>query len=364
MKWHPDKHKDCNKVEAEKKFKEISEAYQVLSDTEKKASYDNHGSEESQNNSFSNHSDIFEAFFNSQDFVNKESFFNEGFMNANTNTNAHTNVNNRFSNNNNNNKNKSVVSNTLIKINILLKDLYYGSKKKVTVQLNSKCNNCNGKGGEIIICQSCNGHGIINKTIMVGLGVMQRIQSVCNICHGNKYIIEKKCINCNGKKIINKDRSFMITIDIGCDVNDKKIFQNSGHEDENGNKGDLTFQFIVEKHPLFQIKDKNLIFHKDILLEESLIGTNIEFKHINEEKIMYFQDSIIRDNSYIIIKNKGLPYQNRPNNYGDLVIIYHIIYDKIDFDDNVKEGLKQLLSKNKKEFSHCYKASLLQYNYN
>jgi DnaJ-class molecular chaperone len=347
IKWHPDKHKENDKIEAEKKFKEISEAYQILSDPEKKNNYDNYGSSEENNQQqFTNHNDIFEAFFRNQDFMNQESFFNDGFFNNSNNSHNSHNLHNTQKN-----KNKNNISDTLIKINISLKELYYGSKKKISIKLNTMCIDCEGKGGIIMNCNQCNGYGIIIKTVVLNYGTVQRIQKTCDHCKGHKIIIDEICNSCHGKKIIIKEKSFIITIDAGCDLSDKKRFENSGHENEYGYKSNLLFEFILEKHKYFNIKNKNLIINQDILFEKSLIGTNINFEHINGEKINYFQNSIIRDNSYIIIKNKGLPFKNKKNIYGDLIVVYKLIYDKIDFDENISKRLKNIFSDNEEDIN-------------
>ena len=356
IKWHPDKHKEETKVKAEQKFKEISEAYQVLSDSEKKRNYDQYGNEEgnlqgpsfSSSNAGMNPHDLFKAFFNGNQFGSAESFFNDGF----------------FSMNNSHHSSRPIpkVNDSLLKINISLHELYFGAKKKVSIMLNIRCNDCQGQGGIINNCDHCKGNGIINQTKMVGPNMIQRIQIICPQCHGHKQIIKKQCELCKGKKLIGKERSFMIMIEEGCDLNEKKIFPQSGHEDEYGNKGNLIFQFILEKHPYLEVFHKNLIFHQTISLEESLVGKNVELKHINGEIIRYFQDSIIIDGSYLVIKRKGLPFKNKKDTFGDLLVYYHIKHDKISFDQKTKDSLRKLFQLNDTENIPIQEASLLQKN--
>jgi DnaJ-class molecular chaperone len=354
IKWHPDKHKEETKDEAEKKFKEISEAYQVLSDIEKKRNYDQYGNEEGnlQESSFSSSSggmnprDLFEAFFNGNQFGSAESFFNDGFFSIN--------------NARRSSRPTAKVSDSLLKINISLHELYFGAKKKVSVVLNIRCHDCQGTGGVIGNCNHCQGMGLINQTKMIGPNMIQRIQTVCPQCHGNKQILKKQCESCKGKKLIGKERSFMITIEEGCDLNENKIFHKSGHEDEYGNKGNLIFQFILDKHPYLEVNQKNLIFHQTISLEESLVGKNVELKHVNGENIRYFQDSIIVDGSYLAIKKKGLPFKNKKDTFGDLLIYYHIKHDKISFDQKTKKALRKLFQLEEHENVPIQEASLLQ----
>ena len=354
IKWHPDKHKEETKNEAEKRFKEISEAYQVLSDNEKKRNYDQFGNEEGNPHgpSFSSSSagmnphDLFEAFFNGNQFGSAESFFNDGFFSIN--------------NGRRSSRPTPKISDSLLKINISLQELYFGAKKKVSIMLNIRCGDCHGQGGVIGNCNHCHGMGMIQQTKMVGPNMMQRIQSVCPQCQGNKQMIKKQCESCKGKKLIGKERSFMITIEEGCDLNEKKIFPQSGHEDEYGNKGNLIFQFILDKHPYLEVFQKNLIYHQIISLEESLVGKNVELKHVNGENIRYFQDSIIVDGSYLAIKKKGLPFKNKKDTFGDLLIYYHIKHDKISFDQKTKKALRKLFQLEEHENVPIQEASLLQ----
>ena len=216
VKWHPDKNSE-NKEVAEEKFKEISEAYQTLSDSIKRSQYDNFGSNRNNVNNFTNPRDIFSNFFGNNSFdtnFTNNSFFNEKFEK--------------------NNSNK--IGDTIIKIESSINDIYFGSKKKITVTVNHLCIDCNGKGGITSRCIGCNGNGFTIHVNKLGPSIVQKIQRTCQMCNGTGNIIEKICTKCNGKRLIKKEKSFIITIEKGSSFNDKKIFWDSGNHNVNGDK--------------------------------------------------------------------------------------------------------------------------------
>lgn len=321
IKWHPDKNSE-NKEFSEEKFKEISEAYQTLIDLKKRKEYDNYGSNRNNNFNFQNPRDIFSSFFNNNAFNNSfnDSFFNERFEKK---------------------SNFSKIEDTIIKIECSLKDLFFGSKKKITIKLNHLCIDCNGKGGNSYQCSLCSGNGNITRINKLGPNMIQKIQQKCQVCNGTGNIIEKICTTCNGERLISKEKSFIITIEKGSNFNEKKIFKESGNHNINGSKSDLVFLIIYDYNSSYTFDKKNLIFYKEVSFEESLIGKNIVINHIDNSEIKYFEESIIKDNSFSIIKNKGMPIKNT-NNFGDLIVVYKIKKYKNKFTKEIQDQLNNI----------------------
>ncbi len=323
IKWHPDKNPD-NKEESEQKFKEISEAYHVLSDPQKKEIYDKYGEEGLKNSGgfneeqFNSADDIFKMFFGRNSPFEDNVFFEK--------------------------KNLKKSDPKIVGIPFTLKESYNGSKKKVTLKIKKICGECNGLGGtNTKVCSDCNGNGVkvINRN--VGPGMVQRIQTICNKCSGNKKIVENICKSCNGNKIIIEDKQFILSLNTGVQNEDKRIYENSGDQLPGENVGDVIFIMKEEKHNLFTRVGNDLIYNHSITLGDSLVGATVSFNNINDEKITFKEDNIIKFNSYSIIKNKGMPVPNSNNNFGDLYIKYNIIYPNKTLSHSDKDAIKKIL---------------------
>ncbi len=317
--WHPDRNKD-RLEEAEKKFKEISEAYQVLSDTEKRAAYD---SERSSNESFFQKTHPPTPNFNPHDLFNM--FFNNNVSDP-FHRNFHfPNVNIHQQQQQNNTKRKGTTK--IDNLHLSLKELYLGGKKKITTKIFDICQNCTGQGGfNIQSCGNCQGNGIIRKVNVLGPGLIQSTQSMCHQCSGSGKIVESICPQCTGKKLIVVLKSFIVDLPPCAKDNDKFIFEREGNASEDGGeRGDLIFLLKETPYSKFERKENDLYYTYDLLLGDSLIGTTIQFEHLNGQNIRYFESGIIQSNSMRKILNLG--YLDRPTNtYGDLYIIYNVKY--------------------------------------
>jgi DnaJ-class molecular chaperone len=339
VKWHPDKNPN-NIVEAEAKFKEISEAYQVLSDPQKKEIYDNYGEEGLKNEGgmgggqgFNSPEDIFKMFFGgggASPFSNH--FEGNGFFDS---------------------QRSSIKKSEpkVINIPVSLKDLFTGSKKKITLKIKKICTNCSGFGGlDMKTCNGCNGKGIKIINRMIGPGMMQRIQTSCQDCNGSRKIPSTKCNICSGNGVNLYDKEFVLIIEPGCENNAQKGFENEGDHLPNEEKGDVVFIIKEEQNSKFTRIGNDLVYYHNILLCESIIGAEISFDHINGTKIIYKEDKMIEKNSYTILKNKGMPSKDH-NKLGDLYVVYNIMYPNKKITENEKELLKRILPYNEPSYN-------------
>ena len=268
VKWHPDKNPD-NKEESEKQFKEISEAYQVLSDPQKREIYDNHGEDGLRNdgnmggNPFNSPDDIFKMFFGGGRSPFGSNFEDDFFQNV-------------------SNRHNKKTDPKIINIPVTLKEFYCGSKKKVSLKNKCLCKKCNGYGGlNMRQCHDCGGKGIkiINK--MIGPGMIQRIQTHCSTCNGNKNISEQKCNICNGEGKEIMEKNFLLVIEPGCINNEEKIFRNEGDQNLNEEQGDVVFILKEEKNNAFERIGDDIIYNHSITLGDSIVGINITIELIN-----------------------------------------------------------------------------------
>jgi DnaJ-class molecular chaperone len=319
VKWHPDKN-PTNKEEAEKRFKEISEAYEVLNDTEKRSIYDRHGLEgiKGLQNGGGGHSpdDIFRAFFGGMGFDGG------GFHQQEIKTEP-----------------------KMVEIPVSLKELYNGCKKKITLKIKRLCLECNGEGGsDFKMCYDCDGQGVKIINRMIGPGMIQRIQSPCNSCKGLKKNALKTCTFCNGNKIKIDEQSFLLIIDPGSFEGETKIFEEMGDELPKERRGDVIFVIKEANNTIFTRVGDDLVYNHNITLADSITGCHFNFNDINGEKIYVKENGMIKENSYSTIKNKGMPIKDKNNSYGNLYIVYNIEYPLKKITQSEKDIIKKILS--------------------
>jgi len=229
LKWHPDRWSDKSekeKKEAEEKFKEISEAYDVLSDPDKRSRYDRFGEnwdQVNQNSGFGGFDDMEEIMRNMSGGM-----FNDFFHGHQS-------------------QNRGPVQGQSIqmKYEININDIFNGVNKEIEVDVNVRCTKCNGTGGDSEPCQHCHGTGMYSQTQRTPWGVMTQ-QSPCPYCHGVGKIIKKKCTECNGTGIKKKTRKIKLNIKPFTPNGYVMKFTGMGYEskDPHGLNGDLLIQIV------------------------------------------------------------------------------------------------------------------------
>ena len=287
LKYHPDKNKgDKN---AEKKFKDIAEAYSILSDADKREKYNQYGFDViNQEYSQHNPTDIFEMFFGSK---------------------------------------QQRTPQHIEKVKFTLNELYTGCTKKIKINCNKQCLDCLGNGStNLIKCRDCDGLGV--KVILQKFGHMiQQIQNICNKCNGKgKYFnIEDICKKCSGYGLRIIKKQFEFTVAAGSINNDHKIFEYQGNETKEGAKSHLILIVLEKNNNKFSRNGNDLIIEKNIHLGDSLSGVKWEFEHINGQKIFINEKQVIKDNEKRFLKNYGMPIKDTSHK-GDLIIVYNVEY--------------------------------------
>jgi DnaJ family protein A protein 2 len=303
---HPDKG-GC-----EEKFKELIEAYSILSDEKKRHEYDMFGKDGSSPNNMFRNDPFFNLFFGQQNDTN-------------------------FTHQNISHKNIKKDNNIEITLELNLEEIYAGMIKSFSFHRNENCNKC--INNSIKKCDICNGTGFVIQMQSIGPFV-QRIRNTCNNCLGKGKKITKNnaCIICHGNNTILMKKNMQIKIQKGISINNKIVIQNEGHQDiENGN-GNLLISIKEIQHKVF-IRDKNnLLLKMDITLYDILLKIKIEIKHLDNRKLYIEANSdeircIINEGMYCLIEN-----QEKIENYnkGNLYIIFNIIYPNKDIPKNIK----------------------------
>lgn len=337
LKYHPDRNLD-NKKASEEKFKEISKAYEVLSDNEKRKKYDLYGEEGinnmgNQNMGDFNPFDLFSNVFGGNQFRNMR-------------------------------KEEKIKSPTRTEtLELPLDDLYTGKVLKINYKQVIKCKVCNGIGCEdpnnIIKCDICEGSGNILKIKRMG-PIIQQMNQQCYKCFGKGKIIRDnaECPKCNGSKSERVLSSLQVTITKGSKNGDKLVFYNKGDwNPKYKEEGDLHLIIKETKSSNGMVREgENLLMKQKISLYESLCGLNKIFKHLDNRNILMKYDGIINPYNKMIIHNEGM--RTPDGLYGDLIIEFIVIFPET-IDKKRKEYLKKILIKPEKQI---WEKDISEYN--
>ena len=301
LKWHPDKNKT---PEAQEKFKQISEAYGILGDQEKRDLYDRRGLEGMNQPEMPNHSDLFSMFFGG------------GFQ-----------------------EREKRKRQDMKQINLTLEELYFGTTKKLKLQRKKQCLYCFGRGcTKFTKCDDCNGQGV--KVTIRQLGPMiQQIQQPCRKCNRKGKIKDEnyQCKLCTGSGYVRESEIIILSVEPGTKNGDHKKYENKGDESLDGEKSDLILVIKEIESKKYVRNNNDLIIVKSVQLGNALTGFKWIHEHINGKNILIEETSVIRENSTRRIGNKGMPING--TRCGDLIIIYKLVYPEQLCDDEVKHFL-------------------------
>lgn len=328
-KYHPDVYATASekeKAEAENKFKDIQHAYDVLSDPQKRAAYDQYGSEDGPMGGGAGFNPFGEGF-TSSGFGGNSGFgdiFSDIFS--------------AFAGGGNQRSAGSSRAGDDIEVELTLtfKEACFGAKKEVTYSRVEKCPTCKGTGAKdgtsVKTCTKCGGKGRVVVQQRTMLGVMQT-ERVCDMCGGTGKIIMEPCPDCKGKGKVRKQRTISVNIPAGVDNGQMLNMPNEGNAGYNGGpNGNLIIVFRVKPHSLFVRKGNDLSFELPITVTQAVFGDSIEVPTL-DKPVRIDIPAGTKNNTNIKIKGKGVKDLRR-NVYGDLIAII-----KVDIPKNI--GLKQ-----------------------
>ena len=320
VKYHPDKNPDDKT--AEDKFKEASEAYHVLSNSERKQNYDNFGHAAFENGGrgqggfsdfdFSSHfSDIF------------EDFFGEGFGGGHR---RGKRANYRG-------------SDLRYDLSITLEEAYRGKKQDIKFSTSEKCSTCSGSGSkpghDVGSCSMCGGRGQVRSN----QGFFT-VQQTCPQCGGAGEEITHPCADCSGQGKKQATKRLSVTIPKGVDDGTRIRLSGKGEAGSRGaGSGDLYLFINVYSHELFKRSDENLFFEFPISVADAALGTSIEIPTIDGSKAKIKIPAGTQSGKQFRLREKGMPLI-RGSGYGDLYVQV-----KTEVPVNLNSKQKELLEK-------------------
>ena len=299
-KYHPDANPD-NKAEAEKKFKEVNEAYEILSDKQKRQMYDRFGFNGpdfggSQGTSgYYTYSTGADGF---GDFSDLGDIFSSFFGGGSTRTRSSQ------------NRNAPTKGNDIkATVDITFEESYAGVKKEITINRNEICPTCNGsgveKGTKPEICSVCKGTGTISQIASTLFGQMST-QRTCGNCGGTGKVIKNPCINCRGKGVVRKTAKIKVTLPEGIDNGQTVVLKGEGDPGKNGGpNGDLYIVVKVKKHKIYSRKAEHVLCEIPITYTMAALGGEIEVPMVDGSKEKYKIPEGTATDTKFVIKNKG-----------------------------------------------------------
>ncbi len=319
-KYHPDANPD-NKKEAEEKFKEVNEAYETLSDPQKRRMYDQFGPDGpqgfgggsgqgpfGQGGYYSYSSSGFNGFDDFGDLGDIfSSFFGGGFGG-------------RSSSRKQNGPRKGADLN--LRMEITFEQAFSGVEKEITVTRNETCDNCHGTGAKpgtsVTKCTTCNGTGQVTQVQNTILGQMQT-RRTCTVCHGTGEIIKEPCEVCHGNGTVRKQPRIKVKIPAGIDDNQTVVLRGEGEPGEKGGpKGDLYITVRIKKHSIFTRSGNNVMCEVPITITQATLGADLEIPMVDGTKVVYKIPDGTQTGTKFVIRNKGFKSVNSSST-GDFV---------------------------------------------
>ena len=301
-KYHPDANQD-NKAEAEAKFKEVNEAYEVLSDSQKRKMYDQFGFNGPQGGfgggngyySYGGGFDGFGGFSDFGDFGDLGDIFSSFFGGQTTRT--------RQSNG------PRKGADLKVRLDISFEESYLGVEKEITITRNETCSSCNGSGAKrgttVDTCMMCKGTGKIKQVVTTPFGQVAT-QKVCSTCNGEGKIIKEPCQECKGKGIVKKQIKIKVKIPEGIDEGQTVVLKGEGEAGvKGGPKGDLYIVVHVKKHSIYSRKAEHVLCDVPITFTGAALGTEIEVPMVDGTKEKFKIPEGTQTGTKFTIKNKG-----------------------------------------------------------
>ena len=325
-KYHPDM--NPGDKEAEKKFKEASEAYAVLSDAEKRRQYDQFGHAAFEQGgegaggfggfdfNGGDMGDIFGDIFGDLFGGGRSRRANNGPMKG---------------------------ANVRTAVRITFEEAVFGCEKQLDLNLKDECTTCHGTGAKPgtspETCPKCGGKGQIVYTQQSLFGTVRNVQT-CPDCNGSGKIVKEKCADCHGSGYITNRKKIAVTIPAGIDNGQSIRIREKGEPGVNGGpRGDLLVEVQVERHPIFQRQDMNIYSTAPVTFAQAALGGQIHITTVDGDMAYDIKPGTQTDTK-IRLKGKGVPSLRNKNIRGD-----HYVTLVVQVPTKLNEEAKEYLRK-------------------
>ncbi len=331
-KYHPDANPN-NKDDAEAKFKEATEAYEVLSDEKKRQTYDQFGHSAfegtggfSSGGNFSgmDMGDIFESFFGGGGFSD---IFGGGSSRR--------------------RRGPSRGADLQYNLTINFEEAVFGCSKEISFQADDKCNVCSGTGAKQgthpQTCPTCGGSGqerVIQQTI---LGSMTTVTE-CRTCHGEGKVVKDPCSSCGGRGKVKKTKT--ITVDIPKGINEGQSIRKAGmgaYGERGGPNGDLLIAISIRPHKTFIRQNNDIYVEVPISIVQATLGDEIKIPTIEGEEVYNVKPGT-QPETTVTLKNKGVFNVRNPKIRGDQIVKFKVVVPT-KLSEEQKEILMQFAAK-------------------
>ncbi len=310
-KYHPDVNKEAGAAE---KFKEIGEAYQVLSDKNKRAQYDQYGHAAFDNNGGAGGFDM--GDIDLDDILSN--IFGGGFGGFGSAFSG-------FGESRSRSKNRPQRGNdSLIKIKLSFNEAVNGCKKDIKINVTEACDKCHGSGGfGENTCSVCGGIGVVREETRSIFGIVQT-QKTCSNCNGTGKTYREICDECHGNGQVRKNKTLTVTIPAGIDTGNQLRLSGKGDAGVNGGpNGDIYLEFEVEEHKYFERQGDDIYLEVPITITDAILGCKKEIPTLTGNGYIEIKPGT---QNYTKLKLKGKGIKGLNSRFpGDMYVVINVI---------------------------------------
>ena len=305
MKYHPDR--NPGDKEAEAKFKEVGEAYEVLSDDSKRQRYDQFGFAGVDPSYGGGGNGPYGAGFSGfGDFGDFGDIFGEFFGGGRSSRQSAQNAPRRG-------------ENIMSHLELTFEEAAFGCEKEVATQRIENCAVCNGSGssdGVIETCTQCGGRGQV-RSVQNFMGMQMQSTTTCPMCSGRGKIVKNPCNTCKGKGKVRKTNRVKVKIPAGVDAGQSVRVRGEGNVGTNGGvSGDLLVEIYIKRHAIFSREDFDVLCEVPITFTQAALGAEIEVPTI-DGKVKYEIPEGTQTGKEFVLRDKGIPEVGNPRRRGN-----------------------------------------------